>query len=146
MNAQLPRQNKLYKTWYKGKGFNAHSSLLYDFIMANDLNVVDFNFKQPVKYTYFNIKNNTFTWIDHILCTDYDKLSVSSCQIIPLKAENVSDHLPLTVKLFINVNGRTQGDHNRTQTNVCMPYYPIPDWNHSDRNENYRNILASKLN
>jgi hypothetical protein len=36
-NAQLPRTVHLCRNWQRAKGFNSHSLLLHDFIMANNL-------------------------------------------------------------------------------------------------------------
>ena len=46
-NAQLPRlEDKLNRLWYKKRGYNRHSSILYDFILKNDLHAADFMFNQ----------------------------------------------------------------------------------------------------
>ena len=51
--------------------------------------------KQRIEYTYFCHKNETYTWIDHILCNRRDVPNIKSCSIIPEQSSNNSDHLPL---------------------------------------------------
>ena len=43
-NAQLPRSKVTSNNWYTSKGFNAHSRLLRDFTVGNELSIVDFIF------------------------------------------------------------------------------------------------------
>ena len=72
-NARLPNASECDTVnWYKRNGFTSHSKLMHDFIVGNTLNVVDLAFKQHVNYTYFNIARGVFSWIDHVLSTDYD--------------------------------------------------------------------------
>ena len=100
-NVQLPRLPKLNRLWYKSKGFNQHSSILFDFLCANNLLSADFLFPQSLDYTYFSCGNNTYTWLDHVFTTAYDADCVTTCKILDLVASNVSDHLPIYIqKLF----------------------------------------------
>ena len=66
-----------------------------DIIIGNDFNVADLAFKQDVHCSYFTTARGVYSWIDHILCTDYDVINVKSCKIILPAADNVSTHLPL---------------------------------------------------
>ena len=52
---QLPRSDVTSNNWYKSKGFSARSRLLRDFIVGNELSIVDFMFYQKTSYPYFNI-------------------------------------------------------------------------------------------
>ena len=67
-NTQLPITKKLSKNWHREKGFNIYSSILYDFIVHNNLTSADLHFKQDPRYTFFCHTSNKYTWIDHILC------------------------------------------------------------------------------
>ena len=47
-NVKLPMSPKLHSKWYKSKGFNTHSQILYDFIVFNNVTVTDFMFHQQL--------------------------------------------------------------------------------------------------
>ena len=95
-NVHLPGPNEHDTVnWYKRDKFTSHSKLMYDFISGNNFNIADLTFKQDVPFTYFNIARGVYSWIDHMLCTEYDMSSVTLCKTIPPDADNVSDHLPL---------------------------------------------------
>ena len=96
-NAQLPRSKVTSNNWYKSKGFNAHIRLLCDFLVGNELSIVDFMFYQKTSYTYFNISRNIRTWIDHVFSTNYDVCYINSCDIVSLDDSNVSGHLPIRI-------------------------------------------------
>jgi hypothetical protein len=65
-NTQLPSFDvSKNSTWFKSNGFNRHSLIMYDFLLANELSVADHCFEQKNKFTYFCYKRNVFTWIDH---------------------------------------------------------------------------------
>ena len=113
---------------------------MYDFLIANNLTIVDFKYPQPVSYTYFCHKNCTYTWIDHILSTFYDCDDISSCQIIPEECGNVGDHLPLRVENAIKKVHCIPGiGDSRFVSN------PRPQWGDTKRQLEYRNILTKKL-
>jgi len=42
--AQLPRSEVTSNNWYKSKGFNVHSRLMRDFIVGNEISIVDLCF------------------------------------------------------------------------------------------------------
>jgi exonuclease III len=143
-NAQLPRTVHLCRNWQRAKCFNSHSLLLHDFIMANNLLTMDLAYEQSVQYTYFCIKRNVFTWIDHALTTTNGKNSVLSCKIIPLQEGNVSDHLPVRMTFSI------EGDISCTKQDAlrsvdCQYSYPRALWGHVEQNEAYRAALEAKL-
>merc|ERR1712215_125654 len=83
LNTLLPRSEKQGKNWYKQKCFNLYSSVLYDFLVFNEFIAANMLHKQDVNYTYFCHKNETHTWIDHILCNRLNIPYISSCDIIP---------------------------------------------------------------
>ena len=56
MNASLPKTAELSRCWYRKHPYNKHSFVLYDFLRSNDLEVVDFNFKQDVPYTFLIVR------------------------------------------------------------------------------------------
>ena len=60
-NVQLPRSSKLHPKWHRDNGFNIHSKIMHDFLVANNLVISDFAHKQEVEYTYFNIANSHYT-------------------------------------------------------------------------------------
>ena len=60
-NTQLPISKKLNKLWYKEKGFTIYSSILYDFLVHNNLTSADLHFKQNPRYTFFCHTSNRYT-------------------------------------------------------------------------------------
>ncbi len=52
MNVQLPQSHVLGKRWFKDKGFNIHSSILYDFMEYNGFVAVHFPCKQDYDDTF----------------------------------------------------------------------------------------------
>ena len=66
-NTQLPISKKLNKNWHKAKGFTIYSSILYDFLVHNNLTPTDLHFKQNPRYTFFCHTSTKYTWIDHIM-------------------------------------------------------------------------------
>ncbi len=75
MNVQLPQSHVLGKRWFKDKGFNIHSSILYDFMEYNGFVAADFLSKQDYDYTFFCHTNAHFTCIDHVLIPKHVILS-----------------------------------------------------------------------
>ena len=65
LNVQLPQKLSLVPGWHTTRGFNKHSSIMYDFITSNDFIVADFIHKQSINYTYFCDGTGVQTWIDH---------------------------------------------------------------------------------
>ena len=139
-NVQLPVKSKLHDRWYRGKGFTPHSSIMYDFIVTNNMLVSDMMYSQCVNYTYFSHARNVYTWIDHVLSTSNDTESILNCTIIDHNSCNVSDHLPVHIEFLLKCN-ESQG-----KTPLRDKYsYVQPNWSNYSRNEKYCNILASKL-
>ena len=81
-NTQLPLSKNLNKFWHKEKGFTVYSSILYDFLIHNNLTSADLHFKQNPRYTFFCHTSKKYTWIDHILCNMSDMSHVNLCSII----------------------------------------------------------------
>jgi endonuclease/exonuclease/phosphatase family metal-dependent hydrolase len=53
------------------------------------------------KYTYCNLVGGPQTLIDHILVSEYCRDLVSGCAVIDEHPINMSDHLPVTVKIYV---------------------------------------------
>lgn len=140
-NTQLPNSPRLSKKWFKSKGFNKYSSVLYDLITGNDMLAMDLCFQQSTSYTYFNHANQHFTWIDHILCFKRDFDNVKSCLIVPENDENVSDHLPVTITF--TVDAKASNAANPKQPNYDN--FATPNWSNQLRNEAYLRMLQEKL-
>jgi hypothetical protein len=144
-NVQLPNRDQLDAKWYRAKGFNTHGRIAYDFISANNMLVADFMFPQkpmtPCPHTYFCAKRNVYTWIDHIVTSDYDSNSIEDCQIIPLEAGNVSDHLPIQLTFYISVHN-TLMEHSPQKH---KKQHNIPKWSSDTCNRTYKLLLEEKL-
>ena len=140
-NAQPPQSNVTSNNWYKSKGFNTHSRLLRDFIVGNELSIVDFMFYQKTSYTYFNIPRTVRTWIDHVFSTNYDVCDINSCDIVSLDDGDVSDHIPirilitLRIQLYNNTPPKETGHSDSLFTN----------WYKKLNNYEYCRILEEKL-
>lgn len=142
LNAQLPRASECQTVnWYKRNGFTSHSKLMHDFIEGNNLNVADFSFTQPVRYTYYNTTRGVYSWIDHMLSTEYDMNSVLACNIIPLDGDNVSDHLP--VRLVMEIPNPS-GLEAPPVINQQLPV-PFANWNKPGHNAAYAEELNIRL-
>ena len=144
-NVQLPRADKLSDRWFCKKGFNRHGSIAYDFISANDLLVADFMYPQPEmsphSHTLFCVKRNVYTWIDHVLSSDYDSSNIYNCQIIPLEEGNVSDHLPVQVSFYVPVSN----DPGRCTLKHKSNHHSTPNWSNVISNNRYKVTLNDKL-
>jgi exonuclease III len=108
-NVQLPNDDLdilKNKHWYKASGFNKHSLIMNDFLIANAFYVADHCFEQNSKFTYFNYKRNVFTWIDHIAISSHTLSDVISCCICNHEDLNTSDHLPIrmTIKIPLSLS------------------------------------------
>ena len=136
-NAQLPHEFKLCRLWYKKRGFNSHSSILYDFIASNRLSAVDLSFKQQVNYTYFSFANNHFSWIDHVLSTNNDTDNIVTCEILPLCQDNLSDHLPLKLIVSVPVNNSS---HDVVKTLSSLRFNPPGNWSNHSKNLMYKKL------
>jgi len=101
-NVQLPRSEVTSNNWYKSKGSNAHSRLLSDFIVGNELSIADLFYKKT-SYTYFNISRNVRTWIVHVFSTNHDCCDINICDLVSLDDGNVSDHLPIRILTTLRV-------------------------------------------
>ena len=139
-NAKLPRTPKLHRLWYKKDGFNQNSSILYDFIVGNDLCVLDFLFKQSVDFTFYCYAAKHFSWIDHIICPSKDLKNISKCAIIPHEFNNTSDHLPVLLQFSIKCSTSSKAKPGPAQKPRVMP-----NWSSDLQNDNYRDILSQKL-
>ena len=137
-NAQLPVASKLQNNWYRTRGFNSHSALLYDFLVSNNLLAADLLFKQKQNYTFSCIARNVYTWIDHVCCSKADINDVKTCVIVEPEALNVSDHLPLHIDFTAVID-------TLSPTNNDFYAHVYPDWSCQEKNLNYCNFLAAKL-
>ena len=138
-NVKLPKQAKLNQSWFRRNGFNQHSYILYDFIVANNLFVADFHFRQPVSYTYYCHTSAKYTWIDHMLFTSYDSTDVTRCSIIPQDADNVSDHLPLVMHISVTETEPSDAIPHNTRAQSW------PSWKNMCNNDAYNSVLSDKL-
>ena len=137
-NTQLPMSKKLSKNWHRGKGFTIYSSILYDFLVHNNLTSADLHFKQNPRYTFFCHTSSKYTWIDHIFCNMNDLNQVNACSIVPEDSENVSDHLPVRIDFSLLLEKNYQQHINRSQL-------VQPKWSNALRNERYLQISSEKL-
>jgi len=143
-NSQLPRKNPGYATWYRGEGFNNHSLILHNFMMANNLISADL-LGNSKGFTYFCHTRNVYTWIDHVLCAEFDSVSITSCLILDHVAENVSDHLPICTQMIIPpLDKHPTGDY-APQSGRSHDTHSPANWGNSNHNVLYKAILENQL-
>ena len=97
---------------------------------------------QHTKYTYFCHANNTYTWIDHIICEKRDVPNISSCCIKPEESGNTSDHLPVQLKFSVNVNEISKQNENVNKSGMGNIK---PNWSNNKKVEMYSNIVLGKI-
>ena len=136
-NAQLPVSTKLQRNWFKERGFNAHSVLLYDFLTSNNMLAADLLFNQKQYYTFSCVARGVYTWIDHICCSKADVDNIQNCSIIEPESLNVSDHLPIHIDFTASINPLIL----KNDFNVHVP----PNWSNHLINKSYCEILENKL-
>jgi len=140
-NANVPRNEPLNKKWYQDKGFNKHSLILYNFMLANNIVAVDRLWSQSVQYTYFCDKRKVLSWLDHVLCAQYDMQSVLECAIVKREADNDSDHLPIrTVFSIRNISDEAF----KANVSLSNPNSRV-SWQCTNVNAKYTSLLAEKL-
>lgn len=139
MNATLPMKRLLSRKWYKRHPFNDHSMLLYDFIMDNQLAVLDFEYEQTALYTYANSANRSH--IDHVICTERTRKLITNCSIKHNNEENVSDHLPLLTGITLPVD--LEQLHDSPGNPVSR--YPRINWSKPCMRDSYRTHVQESL-
>jgi len=73
--SQLPSKNPSYPTWYWGKGFDNHSLIVHNILLAINLISADM-LGNSKDFIYFYHKINVYTRIDHVLCAEFDSASI----------------------------------------------------------------------
>jgi len=114
---------------------------LRDFIVGNELSIVDFMFYQKTPYTYFNIFRNPRTQIDHVFSTNYDVCDINICDIVSLDDSNVNNHLPIRILITL----RHQQYNNSIPTENGHSDSLFTNWYKKLNNYEYCRILEYKL-
>ena len=117
---------------------------MYDFLVSNDLAVVDFQLRKTTKYTYFSCKSNIFTWIDHVARNVHDLKNVTYYQNTSHDPGNVSDHLPVTCRIIGSICPPNVTSSGRLHT-AHVPLVTIK-WDASGIKAKYFDCLQAKLN
>lgn len=141
-NANVPATTPVNTKWYQCKGYNKHSLILYNFMLANDFIAVDKTCKQTVDYTFFCDKRKVTSWLDHVLCAQYDFSSIEKCVITNREADNDSDHLPIQTLFYVSSVSDVAYKAKMSHHNVSASQ---PSWKCPDVNAKYRTLLAEKL-
>ena len=124
MNTSLPHTSLLYQNWCKKTPFNSYSVILYNFIVDNNLYVVNFMYDQNVNFTYQ--KGGKVSYIDHVLASVHLDDNIKQCSIQSDDANNVSDHYAMSVRLLLSLESAQTMDIpcNCTKEEV----YPRMNW------------------
>ena len=139
-NCKLPKETPSNRNWHRVNGYNRHSSMLHDFIISNDLVAADLRHDQSVGYTFFCHQRGVYTWIDHVLCFEYDMTSFSCCNILPLSSLNDSDHLPICCSFRVEPSSAA-GCH--LVGSSCRK--SNAEWDNPQFCEKYKAALSNKL-
>ena len=107
-NTVLPDTESLTEKWFCRKPYNKRSGILYEFLVQNDLCVLNFLFRQSVSYTYS--QGSKQSYIDHIVVPRYLCEKFLDCNILNKAEDNVSDHFAINAS--IDVPGVKQDDEN----------------------------------
>jgi len=114
---------------------------LRDFIVGNELSIVDFMFYQKTSYTYFNIFRNLRTQIDHVFSTNYDVCDINICDIVSLDDSNLNNHLPIRILITLSV----QQYNNSILTENGHSDSLFTNWYKKLNNYEYCRIFEDKL-
>lgn len=142
INVQLPARYQIKKDWHKGRGFNRHSKIMYDFLASNDLICQDMMFRQDINYTHFQFANNFYSYIDHVFTSSHVNLVVNDCMIMEHNEDNVSDHLPILTNFMIRL---TQSELAPANTLNKSARFPRPNWDNYSIREKFSLIVDEKI-
>ena len=138
-NTVLPQHSLLRHSWYRQKPFNEYSLLLYDFMCNNNLITCNFNFEQPINFTYFKGQNSSY--IDHVLVSKYLNESVLECSIVCNDVDCTSDHYPLRTRIQMYINNIEE----QRKCSDSVHFYPKPEWNSPNFKIKYSDNLKHLL-
>ena len=152
LNADLPRHIGLNRHWHKSRPFNAHSLLMYNFMVDNELYVANHSFPQQINHTYH--KGRDTTYIDHVLVSTF--LDINSCGIM-CDIDNVSDHYPPLTDITLQCtsveqvlhsdNGMTSPDNGMTSPDSGMTITTRVNWSDPVIKRNYsRHVDEAHMN
>ena len=106
-----------------------------EFLLQNDLTILDFKYKQGVSYTYHNAVSRSY--IDHVAASEPAVKLSNECKIQALSYENLSDHLPIKTVMSINCS-KTDG---KPAIKSEKEYPPI-NWNNKQIVSSYKNNIV----
>ena len=136
MNASIPKSDHLFPNWYKHKPYNKRSAILYEFLCDNNLSVCNYVSNYCMDYTY--IKGKSRSYIDHIFVPKY--MSVRDSDFQCDSPDNVSDHLPVSVTVYVPI----KGDPNTASPSACptslSESVPLP-WH----NETFQQLYSQEV-
>ena len=140
LNCALPRMSPDQRPahWQELRGFSKCSAVMQEFLDEHDLVVAEFLFPQPVSFTYE--RGQCRTHIDHIAVSSCLLESLTSCDIVPPSADNLSPHLPVSVKMNLVLYASVQP----TTADTLIASVKRPDilkWDCDSQNEVYRATL-----
>ena len=123
---------------------NPLSPLLHSFIEEHNLELIDVTRGTGPTYTYQHKTLPNQSYVDHVSVLRETSLTISSCTIYPLEANNMSDHQPLTTTLQtsdnISINSIVQDDISKHGN-----FVPKSCWKRLDFIESYQKHLSNKL-
>ena len=142
-NCNVPRDAPDCSKWYKNRGYNSHSLIVYNFMVANNLVAIDRSFTQSIDYTYFCDKREVFSWLDHVMCFHYDMYSVTECIVVNREPDNDSDHLPIRFVFHVKDASDTLFKANMSADRKGNSVYV--SWKCANAQARYKSALEAKL-
>jgi len=137
LNVQLPIQQKLTPNWYKCRPFTTHSKLVYDFASDNQLTAATLSFPHMPNFTWH--RNEKKSFIDHIMASEEMMPKVTTCSVLEAHPDNVSDHLPVTCQVNVEMS-----IYGKTHQNSDIKHVK-PRWADSDFVTRYQRSLKDML-
>ena len=114
---------------------------MQDLLDDHDLTVAEFDFTQPVNYTYS--PGGVCSHIDHIAVPNLLNSQVLECSILPPDDSNLSPHLPLTCRVVIHVPASSNCPTFLAEETV--PHSDILDWSCTEKVQKYQTALDEML-
>ena len=116
------------------------ADLFSDFVSDLNLSLCDQHYCESVKFTHERNDGLVCSWIDHILCSQaIFNLVTDICTL--QSGVNLSDHLPLFLKLNINHSSLRSLPATSSSKPVCIDWSVIA----SSHIANYQDMLCDRL-
>ena len=101
MNASIPKSDHIFPKWYKHKPYSKRSAILYEFLCDNNLSVGNYVSNYCMDYTYIKANHDLTSTIYLYQSRSPLYMSVQDSDFQCDSPDNVSDHLPVSVTVYV---------------------------------------------